>query len=385
MMVWAARIDAHTPENRDRTVDALRAMAIIGVVLGHWLVSAVVSDPYQPTTLHGESPLSHAPGLVPVTWFLQTLGPFFFAAGFAAARRATHRKPLPWLASRLSRVLKPVLALAGVWLPAMLLLSAADSPRSTQQLVWALVSQPLWFLLVYLVLTALTPVLRAVVVRCGPYAVLPAVVLIAVTDTVRLHGLPIWLELLAVPTGWAMPYLLGIALAEGRLPRKAGAVLLPLGVVSGVALVLLAGYPASAVGVPGDRWSNLAPPSLFALALAAAQLGAFLLLRPQLVRLLRRPAVWAPVAMINLTAMTVYCWHQTAMLLVTFVGLLAGRLPGLLDAPTGDWPWHRLLWLPVFALALAGLTRVFHHFETRNARRGDPGPTASGPHQQPVA
>lgn len=31
----ARRVDAATPEHRDRSVDALRAFAILGVVLGH--------------------------------------------------------------------------------------------------------------------------------------------------------------------------------------------------------------------------------------------------------------------------------------------------------------------------------------------------------------
>jgi len=38
----AAKIDAATPAHRDRTVDALRALAIAGVILGHWLVTALV-------------------------------------------------------------------------------------------------------------------------------------------------------------------------------------------------------------------------------------------------------------------------------------------------------------------------------------------------------
>ena len=63
------------------------------------------------------------------------------------------------------------------------------------------------------------------------------------------------------------------------------------------------------------------------------------------------------------TAMTVYCWHQTALLLVGFAGLVAGPLPGLLTEPTGGWLAYRLLWLPVFALVLAPLTAVFHRFE----------------------
>jgi hypothetical protein len=364
---WAARVEAGTPVSRDRTVDALRAVAIAGVVLGHWLVSALVADPYRPGTLHGASPLSYAPWLSPVSWFFQTLGLFFFAGGYAAARGIGTRSPLGWLGTRLSRLVRPVLVLAAVWLPALLLLSVT-APRGTRQAVWSLVSHPLWFLLVYLVLTALTPVLRAAVLRWGAWTLLPPVVLVAVTDAVRSYGLPTGLELATVPVAWAAPYLLGVALAEDRLPRAAGAVLLPLGVAGGAALVLLAGYPASAVGVPGRDWSNLDPPSLFTLALAAAQLGAFLLLRPRLARLLRRPAVWAPVAAANLAAMTLFCWHQTALLLVTFAGLLIGEPRGLLDAPSGDWPWFRLCWLPVFAVVLAGLCRLFHRFEARGGR-----------------
>ena len=350
---------------RDRTVDALRAVAIAGVVLGHWLVSAVVSDPYQPAALHGESPLTNAPWLAPATWLFQTLGPFFFAGGYAAARsRAT-------LASRLRRTGPPILALAAVWVPALLLLTAVDAPDSTVHLVLSLVTHPLWFLVVYLMLTAATPLLRI-------QLVLPAVAFVALTDALRPSGL----GLLAVPVGWAVPFILGIALAQDRLPRRAGVMLLGTGLVGGAALVLLAGYPASAVGVPGDGRSNLDPPSLFALALAFVQVGGFLLVRPRLARLMERPRLWLPVGLVNLAAMTIYCWHQTALLLVTFAALLAGPVPGLLDHPDGAWIWHRLAWLPLFILVLAMLALLFHRFERprqRSVSSGSAGgPTASG-------
>ena len=61
--------------------------------------------------------------------------------------------------------------------------------------------------------------------------------------------------------------------------------------------------------------------------------------------------------------MTVYCWHQTALLLVAFATVTVGRPSGLLDPPTGSWLGHRLLWLPAFALALATLCTLFHRFE----------------------
>jgi hypothetical protein len=348
-----------TPPGRDRTIDALRAVAIVGVVLGHWLVSAVVSDPVRPDAWHGASPLSHATELVPLTWVLQMLGPFFFAGGFAAARGLRDREALPWMSSRLARLVWPVAVLAVVWAPAMLALRAVGAPESTRQVVWSLVTHPLWFLLVYLVLTALTPVLRRVAERFGGWGAVPFVALIAISDLTSWASLSV----VAVAVGWAIPYLLGIMLADGRLPRRTGWVLLMAGLLAGVVLVRFAGYPASAVGVPGDSMSNLAPTSLFAVALAGAQIGAFLLIRPWLVGVLRRPVIWVPVVVLNLGAMTVYCWHQTALLLVTFAGLPVGRLPGLHDTPAGDWPIYRMLWVPVFALVLAVLCAVFHRFE----------------------
>ena len=361
-MSLAVRLDAATPAHRDRTVDALRAVAILGVVLGHWLVSAVVSDPARATAWHGASPLREHPALIPATWVLQTLGLFFLAGGYSAARGIRGRH-LPWLGARVVRLARPVAVLAAVWVPAWLLLRATGAPESTLHVVRSLLVHPLWFLLVYLVLTGCAPALRAAVRRYGLWPLLPLLTLVAASDIGRHLDLAAWSRPVATVAGWAVPYLLGIALAEGRLPRRAGLVLLPTGVAAGAALVLLAGYPASAVGVPGDGWSNLDPPSLFALALAAAQIGVYLLVRDRLAGWLRHPARWTPVAVLNMAAMTVFCWHQSALLLVTFAGVPAGRLPGLLDEPTGAWPVHRLLWLPVFALALTALCSAFHRWE----------------------
>lgn len=344
---------------RDRTVDALRAVAILGVVLGHWLVSAVVADPYRISDVHGESPLSYARWLAPFSWLLQTLGPFFFAGGYAAAKSLTRRPTGTWLRTRIWRLIRPILPLAGVWVPALLLLAFAGAPGRTRHVVESLVTHPLWFLLAYLVLTLLTPVL----VKVGPWVILPAIALVALSDALRGSGLPAWLTLVTVPIGWSVPYLLGIALAENRLGQWAGPLLLGLGVLGGATLVLAFGYPASAVGVPGDNFSNLDPPSLFAMALTLAQIGVFLLARPTLTRLLNRSIVWMPIVLLNLAAMTIFLWHQTALLLVTFAGLLAGRPAGLLDPPDGAWPLDRLAWLPVFGLVLVVLVSIFHRFE----------------------
>jgi hypothetical protein len=129
------------------------------------------------------------------------------------------------------------------------------------------------------------------------------------------------------------------------------------------ALIAWAGYPASMVGVNGARISNLNPPTLAAVTFGIAQCGLALLLRDRLARLMRRPLAWAGVALVNLSAMTLFIWHQTAFIIVSSVGLLAGRVPGLLTAPTGVWVAERLAWLPVFAIVLSGLCLVFRRAE----------------------
>jgi hypothetical protein len=98
-----------------------------------------------------------------------------------------------------------------------------------------------------------------------------------------------------------------------------------------------------------------------------------------LARWMRRPVAWAAVAMANLSAMTLFLWHQTAFLAVTTAGLLAGRLPGLHTAPAGYlWVAERLAWLPAFAAALAVLWIVF-----RRAERGASGRASR--HSRPAA
>jgi len=125
------------------------------------------------------------------------------------------------------------------------------------------------------------------------------------------------------------------------------------------------------VGVNGAAISNLNPPTLAVVTFGIAQAGLALLLAEPLARWMRRPLAWAAVATVNLSAMTLFLWHQTAFLAVTTAGLAFGRLPGLHTAPvSGIWVAERIAWLPVFAIVLAALWLVFRHAE-RAPRRPD--------------
>ncbi|MGQ4389433.1 acyltransferase family protein [Streptomyces sp. SAS_270] len=364
----ARRIDAATPAERDRAVDALRALAILGVVLGHWLVTALVAD--DGGALHTASPLQHMPWLAPISWLFQTLAVFFLVGGHVATKsyasaRARGTTYGQWLGSRLARLFRPVAVVVIVWTVIAAGLLVSGTGVETVHALAKLALSPLWFLLVFAGLTAATPLLS----RLNP--LWPLAVVLHV-DLVRFGlGGPSWLGWVNVAAGWMVPYTLGAAWTRGELDRRrAGWVLFGLGAAATAGLVAWAGYPASMVGVPGAAVSNLNPPTLAAVAFGLAQCGLALLLREPLRRVMRRPVAWAAVALVNLSAMTIFLWHQTGMMAVTALGLRAGRLPGLHTTPDGlDWVLSRLLWLPAFALALTVCWAAFRSYEQSGRRR----------------
>ncbi|MBT2541843.1 acyltransferase [Streptomyces sp. ISL-44] len=383
--VLAKGLDAATPAGRDRTVDALRAFAILGVVLGHWLVTAL-------TTANGglsnTSPLAYTSWLAPVSWVFQTLAVFFLVGGHVAARgyasaRERGDSYRTWVAGRLGRLFRPVAAVLTLWTVAAGGMLIGGVEVTTVQTLVKLVLSPLWFLLVFAALTAATPL----VARLHP---LWPLAVVAGVDLWRFGlGGPEWTGWVNVAAGWLVPYTLGAAWSRGAFARRRTALLLlAAGTVATAALILWGGYPASMVGVPGAAVSNLNPPTLAAVAFGLAQCGLALLVREPLARAMRRPGAWAKVALVNLSAMTIFLWHQTAMMAVTALGLLApADLPGLHTVPDSLlWIPARLLWLPVFAAALTVCWAAFRTYE-RGGRPKPEGTTriVAGSHHQATA
>jgi hypothetical protein len=402
--------------------------AIVGVVTGHWLVTGLVAGPDGVTTaspLSAMPALAPATWFLQTLGLLFFAGGYAAArrpahrrhrdAGRPAHRdnaspahrnaprpdktshpraprpdRTSHhdaqrslrlgRRVLrrPGAPSGMVRLVRQALALLAGWTLILLAGAALGLPTTTLHTIISLVVSPLWFLLPYLLLRAATGPLRRVVHRAGAAAVLPLIAAVAAGD---LGFLP-WP--IVLPAAWTIPWLLGMVLAGkdekhalvasgGRGPAGglwavgtwAGAALALGGATALVALVLLGGYPASAVGVPGDGRSNLDPPSLAAVALAVTQIGVFLLLRRPLAGLLRNDRVWRPVAALTGAAVPVYLLHQSVLLAVAGAGALVDpAMPGLLTAPDGPlWAWQRLAWLPVLGGVLALLARRRHHGE----------------------
>src|SRR5207244_793549 len=117
-----------------------------------WLMAVVTWRGHE---FHTGNVIGMVPGLWIATWLLQVMPIFFFVGGFAnlatidAMRRKGQGAP-EFVASRISRLLKPVAILLAVWVPCALALRVAGFDTRVLRAATRLVCQPLWFIGVYL-------------------------------------------------------------------------------------------------------------------------------------------------------------------------------------------------------------------------------------------
>lgn len=193
-------------------------------------------------------------------------------------------------------------------------------------------------------------------------AVLPGGLAVAV-DGVVAAGAPSAVGQVNLLLVWWTLWQLGIARSYGWKPNaRHAAGLLCGGAVLFALLVIVAGYPAGAVGGTGGTRSNLAPPSAAALALALAQVGAVLVAAPAVRGIANRVVIgW-----VNARALPIFLLHQSALTIVVLLAGGAGMVAGLHTVPDDPgWLLARLCWLPVFAatlvVLLVALRRLLDH------------------------
>jgi hypothetical protein len=172
---------------------------------------------------------------------------------------------------------------------------------------------------------------------------------------------------------WAAVHQIGYLWFDGRLPGGVrGGVGLLLGGLTGLAmLTALLDYPLSMVGVPGALRTNNTPPTVALLLLALAQTGLLVLARGRLAAWLSGPRLWAGVTWAGSRAITLFLWHQTAL-----VAVVAATYPtGLWPATTRVDPWwwvSRPAWFLILGVALAVFVAVFGRFERGTSRPSAP-------------
>ncbi|WP_228925737.1 acyltransferase family protein [Streptomyces sp. DH7] len=354
-----------TPATRDRYVDLLRVASLGAVVLGHWLMAAVTPDGVG-------NLLAVVPALQPLTWLLQVMPVFFFVGGFSHAlsyRSLLRKRPgaaagvsadsvySAFLRTRLQRLLRPTMVFVLVWGAAALLVQLLGGGGG-------------------LTGVAFTPPLLKLHERYGWGAFAGLAGAAVAVDVLRFAaGVP-YVEFLNFAFVWLAVHQLGFLRADGRIRRPA--LLAGAGLVTAGALVAFGPYPLSMVGMPGEKVSNMAPPTLALLCHGLWLVGAVELLRAPAARLLGRPRVWRTVVAANGVAMTAFLWHLTAMFGV-YGAMLA--LDVELPAPASAAWWAQVPLRIAFAAALtAGLVAAFRAFERPvSAPPGAAGAAGAGP------
>jgi fucose 4-O-acetylase-like acetyltransferase len=369
-MIHARRLAERTPADRNRYVDFLRAVSIMAVVVGHWLIAApVVID----GEIRGINMLAEAPWTQWLTWVFQVMPIFFVVGGYsnAASWRAAAERGADygeWLGSRLRRLVLPAAPLIALWTG----IAAAGRAFGMDRDVLRLGSQaaliPLWFLAVYVIVVALTPVTLHLWDRFGVRSFAGMTALAVVVDAVRWQSTELigWTNFVFV---WAAVHQLGYAWRDGRFTVGRSLAVGLGGLTLLVALTTVGPYPVSMVGVPGAAATNNSPPTVALIALGVTQAGLLIALESRAQRWLAKVRPWAATIVINGSIMTLYLWHLTAMVLLIGASLLAGGAGMGLAPASGAWWLTRPVWLAVLSIATAPFLLGFGRFER-------PSPTA---------
>lgn len=362
---------AATPAHRDRYVDLLRGLAILAVVLGHWVTSAVTATDGR---LGGVNLLTVLPWTHPLTWLFQVMPVVFLVGGYAnAASWASHRarggSAAGWVRTRALRLLRPaapfLAALALGYAGAVALGADPEVVRASVQVA----AMSLWFLVVYLAVVGLGPALLTWHRRHGLVGVLPLVGVVALGDVARLVTGTAGAAAASYLAAWVAVHQVGVAWHDGVLTRSRWpAWALAVGGFAVVVLLTTRGpYAVTMVGgAAPPELGNTAPPTLALLALAATQTGVVLLLRRVADRWLTRPRVWVAVVAVNAVALTLYLWHMVPVVLAGAALVVTGVFPQP-EVGSASWFLLRIPWVAVLAAVLVVLLAATARLERRSA------------------
>lgn len=382
MEFWsrAKALAEQTPEQRNRYVDFLRAVSILMVVTGHWLVAA-------PYFVDGEFVRGDLLELRPetqwLTWVFQVMPIFFIVGGYAngVSLESARRKGVNyagWLATRLHRLVTPLLALLLGWGLLALALWFFNVPGPITQFVTRAALIPIWFLAIYIVVVMLAPLTYKAWRNWGFFSLFAFAGIGALVDFLFFAANMQWLGWTNYFWVWLAVHQLGYAWRDGRLGTPARLLLYAaLGFAALYLLILKGPYPFAMVGSPDEDLSNTLPPKITLFALGICQFGLLLAVEGPMRRLLSSVSLWAATVLINSMIMTLYLWHITVMVVVVALAVLAGGI-GLQFVPgTADWWLIRPVWIVLLYAILLPVTFVLSPFEQR-ARPADARPPSAG-------
>lgn len=373
---------------RSQTVDVVRAACVLIVVMLHALMVGVQRS--SDGGLSTQVALAGTEWFAPVSWLIQIMPLFFIVGGFASAQhwrgvKSRGGTAAEFVRSRVRRLALPAATMILVVGSALALAGGLGVDPALLAEARLRVAQPLWFLAVYIGVTAMVPIMMRM------HGLRPTVTLlglgggIVIVDAVRLTA-----ELPAVGYAnlvfvWLLMQQLGFLLSDGRVEvwasrrvrmglgagtgaRRSGGV--PRGmllsiVVLGLLVVVVTRGPYSV-----DMLVNLNPPTAALALLGLAQFFALSAVKPRLDRwwhaaddsehsgavsargAMRVRAIARAGSAVSAGSMTLYLWHMPVVLAVA-AAIWAVGLP--LPAPHSEaWWLTRIPWLVALALVWGG-------------------------------
>ncbi|MEM9969815.1 MAG: acyltransferase [Pseudomonadota bacterium] len=377
---WAAE---NTPASRNRAVDLYRAIAILFVVFGHWLLVAPVvrGGELEMSILLAEQPWTQY-----ATWLFQVMPVFFFVGGFSnslsweSARKDPEKKRV-WAATRLTRLLKPTVPLVLLWAALAFIAKAVGVDNETIKDISQAALVPIWLLAVYIVITVVVPLTVALWDRIGFASVLVFAGGAIAVDAIAFGMDQQWLRWSNYGFVWLAVHQLGYWWRRTERPKTWALGFIALGLAWLYVLIAHLGFPVSMVSVPGEEISNTRPPTTAMLAVGCVQIGVILLISEAAQRWLQNPRPWSWVIVMNQMIMSVYLWHMTAMIAVIGLAMALGGFGLSMEPGTGVWWSFRPLWLALFGAMLVPFLAIFLRFESGGKGGTDtqPGPWQAVP------
>jgi len=319
---------AGKPSSRDNYVDFLRAASLLIVVVWHWAFTILTWEPSGPNAgPHATSPLGFTHGFWLATWLFQVMPLFFYVGGYVHLRSWQRAQQdgtniAAFVTRRIRKLLVPAAVVLLAWIVVGTVLGAYFKLEGIGRAV-KLVISPLWFLAVYLMLVVLLPVSLWLHRRYGSLVLVWLGGAAMIVDVVRFnYGYEAagWLNMVLV---WGLAHQAGFFYQQVvDAPRRVDWALLWAGLFGLVGLVGSGLYPGSMVGVPGERFSNMAPPTFVIVALLLFQIGVVELLRPTMQRVLQRPRWRTANDLINRFSLPLYLVHTTGLAIFLFLAWL---------------------------------------------------------------
>ncbi|MEX2394635.1 MAG: acyltransferase [Actinomycetota bacterium] len=355
-MTVAAGRDSERSDRRDLFIDTVRALSLIVVVVWHWVFSTIVWDASGP---HAGNPIGTTRGLWMATWLLQVMPMFFFAGGYVHKLGwESSGGGWSWVIRRLRALWAPALSLVVVGV-AIYFAAGQIAPEAD----WigtgiVLILSPLWFLIVYAMLVATAPIWFWMHNRYGELAPVLLVGLAVVVDVLRFryHVFGVeWINMLIV---WAIPHQLGFYYDRFcKAPKRFAQALALSGFFALFGLTNMGLYPRSMVGVPGEDFSNMGPPTLAIAALTILQVGVLMLMRERIMEWASKGWGERIVTFAARNSMRIFLWHAPGYAIVYAIWRVLD-LPGESPVVDGMWWLWRPLWLvaPIIPTAILAST-----------------------------